>query len=366
MLDASDDLVSIIKGSYVTQLHVNSWRGDQLLFADVPAAAGNLTLDRSVSVSDRITLEVPRYVDGMNWSPNSNDHPLSPYGQLLQVSLGVFIGDLEEIVQLGWFVISDVSTDGDTINVTADGMLKLIDEARFTGPFEPTGHLSDTIAALVEPALTVVIDAGLTDRTVPVGMKWDEDRLGALFEVVDAWPADAFVTPDGYLSVIPVPDPTNDDPVWDVTDDRDTGTVVKWSSDGSREGAYNVVVARGEDSSGQQVQGVVFDFNNDSSTFYGGPFNPLPVPYFFSSPLLTTVAQCQSAAQTTLDRLRRVKSQKVSIEMVPNPLLRLGDVVSVSGNGIDGDHGTVEYISLPLNPGGGTMSMSVSLLTGSD
>jgi hypothetical protein len=362
MLDASDELLDLIKASYTTKLHVNSWRGDTLLYSDVPVSAGNLSMDRSLAVPERLTLTVPRLADGINWSPSENDDPLSPYGQLLQVGLGVFVGNTEEILRLGWYVISDVSTDGDAVSVTASGLLQLLDEAKFTGPFEPSGTFTDTVKALAEPALTITVDGALTDRNVPLSMKWDEDRLGALHEVVDAWPAEAFVTEDGYLLIEPAPDPTSDDPVWDVTDDAETGTVVKWSSDGSRDGAYNVVVARGEDANGEQVSAVVLDTAATSSTYYGGPFNPLPVPYFFYSPLLTTVAQCESAANTTLKRLRRAKSKRVVVEMVPNPVLRLGDVVTVTGNEIDGAKGTVESISLPLNPGGGSMSMTVSVL----
>lgn len=363
MLDASTDLLAVLRGSYVTKLHVNSWRGDELMYADVPAPSGNLTLDRSVGVPERLTLTVPRLADGVNWAPSTNDHPLSPYGQVFQVSLGVMLGDTEELLRLGWFPITDVSTEGDAVNVTAEGMLKLVDEAKFVAPFEPSGTLTDTVRALVEPALTVVFD-GLTDRSVPLGMKWDEDRLGALYEVIDAWPADAYVTEDGYLLVTAEVDPATVDPVWEITDDRETGTVVRWAGTTAREGAYNLVVARGETTTSEPVQAVEFDEDQASSTYYGGPFNPLPVPYFFYSPLLASVAQCEAAARSIMKRKRRARSKLITVEMVPNPTLRLGDVVAVTGNGLDGAHGTIETTSLPLNPGGGAMNVSISLTAG--
>jgi hypothetical protein len=360
MLDASDDLLAVLRGSYVTRLHVNSWRGDELLHDDVPVATGSLSLDRSLAVPERLTFTVPRLADGVDWAPRAIDHPLAAYGQLLQVGLGVYVGDVEEILRLGWYLITDTTTEDDTVDVTAEGMLKLLDEARFVAPFEPSGTFTDTVQALVEPALTVVFE-GLTDRSVPLGMKWDEDRLGALHEVIDAWPAEAYVTEDGYLRVTDVPTPETDVAVWDVTADPVAGTVVKWSGATTREGAYNIVVARGEDTSNEQVQAVEFDEDQTSGTYYGSPFNPLPVPYFFYSPLLTTVAQCEKAAKSIVRRKRRARSKRVSIEMVPNPALRLSDVVTVTNDELDGARGTVEGITLPLTPGGGNMALAVSL-----
>jgi hypothetical protein len=363
MLDVSADLLAVLRESYVMRMHVNAWRGDVLLYDNIPVAAGSLSMDRSLAVPERLSLTVPRLADGINWVPKANDHPLSPYGQLLQVSLGVLVGDTEELLRLGWFVITETDVDGDTVRVTAEGLLKLIDEARFVAPFEPSGTLTNTVRALVEPTLTVVFDS-LVDRNVPLGMKWDEDRLAALHEVIDAWPAEAYVTEDGYLLVSPVTDPKTQPSSWDVTDDRDVGTVVKWSGDATREGAYTIVVARGEDANNEQVQAVEFDEDQTSSTYFGGPFNPLPVPYFFYSPLLTTVAQCQSAAQSIVARKRRARSKKIAVEMIPNHALRLADVVTVTGDGLDAARGTIENISLPLNPGGGSMNISISLTIG--
>src|SRR5262249_13853600 len=161
------------------------------------------------------------------------------------------------------------------------GMLKLIDEARFLAPFQPTSTFTDTAQSLVEPAITVVFDPALTDRSAPISMQWDEDRLGALMELLDAWPAEAEMTPDGYLSVHTPTGYATGTPGWEFSDDPATGTVSKWQGSTSRDGAFNVVVARGDDATGAQIQGVVYDTDPTSATYYGGTFSPLPVPFMY-------------------------------------------------------------------------------------
>lgn len=362
MLEATPELLATLRESYVMRLHVTSWRGGEMLYSDIPVATGSLTMDRSLTVPERLTLTVPREADGYSWVPDTTDHPLSPFGQILQLAMGIDVGGNEEILRMGWYPITESAVSDDTVTVTAEGMLKLIDEAKFVAPFDPSGTFTDTVQALVEPALTVTFD-GLTDRTIPLSMQWDEDRLGALNEVIDAWPAEAYVTEDGYLHVMPVAPVSINDAVWEINDGA-TGTVVGWSGAATREGAYNIVVARGEDVNTQQVQGVELDLDQSSSTYYDGPFNVLAVPFFFYSPLLQTVGQCTAAAKSIMKRKRRARSKMIAVEMIPNPTFRLGDVVAVTNDQLDYVPATIENIVLPLNPGGGTMSLSLSLSVG--
>lgn len=350
MLDMSAAALEMVKRSYTIRLRVDSWLGDDLLAAEVPVSGGEETGDRSLSVPESITLTVPRLDRGESWDPVENDHPLGSDGQRLHVSLGVDLGLGEtEWIERGWFLITSSATEGDTVTVQGKGLLQLIDEARFVSPFEPSGTFSSTVRSLVEPALTVDIDAGLTDRNVPVGLQWDEDRLGGLNEILSAWPAIARVNENGTLSV--KPPPTTFSSVLAVTDDPKTGTVVQWQSERTRDGAFNIVVARGEDANGLRVQGAVFDLAAGSPKRWGGPFNPLPVPYLFESPLLTTSDQCFRAARTILDRKRRQAARKLAATLVPHPGLVLGDVVTVTGPpGVTGVPATVEQLNLPYGP----------------
>ncbi|MFI5973503.1 DUF5047 domain-containing protein [Streptomyces sp. NPDC051452] len=354
----SDAALAIVQRSYTMQVRAESWRDGELLAADIPVAGGQEDRDRSLNIPERVSLSVPCRDRGFNWDPQADpDHPLAAFGQQLHISYGVDVGGDFEWVDRGWFVITEVGSDGDTVSVTAQGLLTLIDEAKFVSPFQPSGTFSSTVRSLVEPALTVQVDGLLTDQSVPVGMQWDSDRLGGLTELLSAWAADAYVTEDGILLVEKLID--GGTPVLTLTDGVG-GTVVRWQGSGNRDGAFNVVIAQGEDSSGNQLQGVVYDLDSASPYRYGGPFNPLPVPYVFSSPLMTTVSQCRAAAAAQLLQLRRASSRRLAVSMVPHPGLVTGDVISATGAGLVGAPCVIETLSLPYSPG--EMSLTVRVL----
>ncbi|WP_420124386.1 DUF5047 domain-containing protein [Nakamurella sp.] len=355
MIALSDVANSVISRSYTYRCRVESWRGADLLADDIPVEGGAEEVDRTLRVPERVTFTVPRFDRGMSWAPVAADHPLSASGQRLRVQVGVDIGGGQtEWIQRGWFVLAEAVPSGDTVTVTASGLLSLVDEARLVSPYQPTGTLLSTLRGLVEPAVTVVPDLALADRSVPSGINYDEDRLGAVMELLDAWGADAWVTEDGYLTAVPAD--TVGTPVLALTDGLG-GTVIEASGSSTREGAANVVVARGTASDGTQVQGVAYDLLGP--TAFGGPFNPLPVPYFFSSPLLTTAAQCRTAAQTILARRRRSTAVELTVTMVPHPGLQAGDVVTVTTADYAGLVCVVEQLRLPYTPDGGAQTLTV-------
>jgi len=343
----STEALAVVQRSYTMQVRAESWLGGELLADDIPVASGSEERDRALGVPERVTLTVPIRDGGTDWSPISPDHPLAAFGQQLRIEYGIGVGRDTEWINRGWFVITGSSTEGETVSVQAEGLLTLIEEAKFAAPFQPSGTLGSTVRSLVEPALTVQIDAALTDRSVPVGMQWDEDRMAALTEVLDSWPAVARVTEDGLLLVEPLVDTGTS--VMELTDGTD-GTVVRWLGSSSRDGGANVVVARGEDFTGNPVQGVAYDTDQDSPLRYGGPFSLLPVPYFFQSPLLATVAQCRTAASAALARLRRSVSRRLTVTLVPHPGLIPGDIVTVTGAGLTAALCVIETTNLPYSP----------------
>jgi hypothetical protein len=356
MIELSDAATSVLTRSHKRYLAVESWRDGQLLAAAVPVSAASEETDRTLRVPERVTLAVPRRYRGMSWAPTSDDHPLAARGQRLHVKLGVgVVGGAVEWFQRGVFLLDDATVDGDVVTVTAVGLLDLVDEARLVSPFQPTGTLTSTLRALIEPALTVVVSSSLEDRDVPDGVNFDEDRLSAVLELLDAWPADAVVDPAGYLTVAPLSQSTT--PVLALTDGVG-GTVITAVGSSTREGVANVVVARGTGSDGAQVQGIAYD-TSGSATAYGGAFNPLPVPFFFFSPLLTSVDECNTAAEGILARRRRDAGGEYRVEMVPHPAVQVGDVVSITTDDLTGLVCSVESLTLPYVSDGGSMFLTV-------
>jgi hypothetical protein len=365
VLDMSPAALGVVQRSFTMRVRASSWLGDQLLADDIPIASGSETRDRSLAVPERVTLTVPRRDRGVSWVPAAPTDPLAAFGQTLHIEYGVEVQGEWEWIRRGSFLVASSASDdsGDTVQVTCEGLLSLVAEARLAAPFQPSGTLGSTVRALVEPALTVAVDPALTDRSVPVGLEWDDDRMGALQEVLTAWPAAGRVTEDGLLLIEPVTDGTPGAPVLDLTDGTG-GTVMRWSGSTTRDGAYNAVVAQGEDSAGNQITGVAYDNDQNSPYWIGGPFSPLPVPLLYASSLMTTVAQCRAAAATRLTTLRRTAARRLDVTCVPHPGLVTGDVVSVTSVelGLTGALASIETQELPYQPG--EMAMSVRILTG--
>lgn len=345
MITVSATAASVLQSSFVYQVAVESWLGGVLLASDVPVSQAGEETDRSLNVPERVTFTVPRFVDGVDWAPKTAVSPLAAKGQRLHVKLGIGLANgTTEWFTRGRFVIYESTPDDVSVQVVAVGMLHWIDQARLISPFQPTGTLVSTLRGLIEPALTVLVDVSLTDRAVPAAINYDEDRLGAVHELLDAWPARGVVDPEGYLRVVPTTQSTT--PVLALTDAYG-GTVITAAGASTREGGANAIVARGTASDGSQVQGVAYITSGPDA--YGGAYNPLPVPFFFQSPLLTSVAQCQAAAETIRNRRQLQTGREFEVTMVPNPTIQAGDVAALTSadNGLTGELCSVEHLSLP-------------------
>jgi len=354
MIEISDQAASVLlSGNQTRRIRVESWYDDQLLDDDVPVTDGREETDRSLNVPERVTLTVPRTRRGVDYTPGELLSPLAANGQRLRILVGVGIGNGQyEWLQRGWFVITNSVRRGDQISVEAAGMLWLIQEARLVNPFQPSTNFVTSIRALVEPALTVEFDSALVDRSIPSTVNYDDDRLGALETTLTAWGAVADVTPDGFLYVTSSDDPAT---VSLELSSGVRGTVIQSSGESTRDGVFNAVVAQGTATDGGLVRSVAYDLNGPKRS--GGPFNDLPVPFYFDSPLITTQAQAAAAARTRLATIKRGTGIMKDVEMVPHPALEVGDRVT-----LDGVDGIVEQYTLPLTAAGGAATAKVRLV----
>jgi hypothetical protein len=366
MIELSDLATAILaRGNQTRFLRISSWYGDQLVADDLPVADSSAqeTINRADSVPERLTFQVPRISRGVDYTPIGVDHPLAANGQRLKVELGVQTGIRDdgtpnvEYLQRRWFVIFESQPTGDTVSVEGRGLLWLIQEARMVSPYQPTGTFKTAIRGLIEPALTVAFDAALVDRSVPSGINYDDDRLGAVQALLTAWPAEGHVTEDGYYAIGPATDAAA---VSLALTDGAGGTVITANGDSTRDGVYNAVVARGTTSDGGVVQGVSYDTSSPAGI--GTPFNDLPVPLFFDSPLLTTQAQAQAASVTRLATLMRKSAEAYDVTMVPHIALQEGDRVTLTTDHFTARPGIVEGLTLPLQAGGGAQSLTVRSL----
>lgn len=356
MIEVTDLTRSVIdSGSFVYAVRASAWLGEDLLAADVPITAAVEDSDRLLRVPERVVLTVPKRDRGTSWMPADDGDPLAANGQTLKISLGVGKGpDGLEFFQRGEFLILSSEEDGQSVRVTAVGLLYLIQEAGFVSPFQPDGTIAGTLRALIEPGLSANLDDAPADRAVPAAINWDSDRIGAVYELLDAWPAVPLMNELGFLDVLPDVVPTV--AVRSFTD-RAGGTMVSAAGSSTREGGFNVVVATGTADDGGEIRAQAYVLQGPWA-YPGGTANPLPVPFGYASPLLTTSDQCQAAAETVLRRkMREAVLRRYTITAVPDPTLQLGDCVAVTDDTVTGLLCTVEAITLPYGPG--TMTLTV-------
>lgn len=322
---APDELLAGTAGWYP---RVSSWKNGELLAEDIPVTSGNVTWTGSQNVPEAVTLSVPRRDRGVNYWPGSDpDHPLARFGQQLDISIVVTsqIDGLEYETRLGRFKITDWKLSGDLIDVTAAGILSIVEEARLTVPLAPrtSGTLFSEFRRLLPAGVAVDIASTLTDRPCPQSMEWGEDRLAALYEIAAALPAQLRTNSTGQLTLgdpLLVPDPV-------VTfRDGEDGTLVGTTDYDTREGAYNVVVARGEQTDEQskaQVYAIACQTTGPMKVDTYGE-----VPTYLTSKLLNTTARCRTAAEAHLVRTVR-QSRIIPVEIVPDPRIELDDAARI-------------------------------------
>ena len=330
----------LLSSAYTVEATVESWLGSEYLGA-VPVEDGSVSWDASQQVQGSLSLSVPRVgaagdEDWRDWDPTDPTHPLACFGQVLHVSLTIvsLIISAWWAVPLGRFLITSVEPGPSTVRVTGKSLLQRLEEDRLTEPMapDPAGSMSSELRRLIGSRMGLIIDPALRDYPCP-SMAWGESRIDAVYEIARAWPAVVREGGDGILYLSPpTPDPTSR-PELRLSDGAE-GTVVGVAASVSRDKIYNRVIARGQESSDEgspSFQAVADQLTGPMRV--DGPYGV--VPRFFSSPLITSVAQAKSTAEAMLaDAVR--KKIKVPVEHAPDPRIRLGAHVEVETRPVDG------------------------------
>ena len=328
---------------------VSSWLAGRLLADDIPVLSGRLTWDASANVPDALKMVVPRFDGRRDYLPTSPDAPLARFGQQLDVSIEVAGVD----VRMGRYLIVDWDYDESTITVTAAGLLQIAVDSRFLSTVAPraAGTLRSEFLRLLPEQMSAQFDPRLVDRAVPKAMSWSEERIDALWDIADAWPAVLRPDPWGQVLVKPAV-AVSTRPVLSVKDGED-GTVVSVPRGDTRDGAYNIVVARSS-ADGVDAQAI--------ARVTSGPMNVAtynPVPRFYESPLLRTVAQCQATADAMRDDSAR-QSSVLKVTMVPDPRPELDDTIGVTRDG-ELFLGVVVAVDMPLTVADGDMRVDLGV-----
>lgn len=220
---------------------------------------------------------------------------------------------------------SEWSVGDGVISVVAYDMGMAVADDRFVLPRTMSGG---TKAAAIEDLLTesvpatMDIDAGVPSQTL-YSTTWDTDRDGAVTDLSVALGCWWWWGPEGGWFLAPIPTPATSPADWVVP----VG-VVTANGTSSRENTFNAVVVTGqlpEGEAGAPPYAVAYDDDPTSPTYWDGPFGHKP--RFYSSPVLTTDAQCAAAAATLLGQYLGM-TRGMTLTLPPHPGLEPGDTVS--------------------------------------
>lgn len=261
----------------------------------------------------------------------------------------------DELVSLGVFSTDSASYSRrvtGTIAWSGSDRSKKIARARFTSPYQITAgtNLATAITQLLTSRwqftqvsfgnVTDAINASIVLEAGPNSDPWKDAR-----SIMADYGYDLNFDGDGIARAQPVPDPATSPAVFDYGADE-TNLVDNANVSATLERTYNGVIASGEGTGvATAVRAVVWDDDSTSPTYYLGGFGQ--VPYFYTSPQLTTSAQCQIAASTILARVKG-RARGLSWSSVVNPALEPLDVVTNTVRGIT-SRVVIDQITTPLS-----------------
>jgi hypothetical protein len=320
----------------------------------VPISGGSVTSDGTSNV--RTTGEIT--VDPSLWPKNPFDL-LSPFGAVCLLEYGIVIPGIgTEWVPLGTLVL-DESSRSRPITEDAAVTVKLVDysariaEDRFDAPTQTIEGATAVaeISRLVHrtlPDVTVIDQSGSRNRVVAQMEMQSDPWADGIEKLSTAIACEVFFNPLGNLVIRP--QPTLDDvPVW-YARTGDSANILNTKEILGRSTVYNRVFASGQRSDSiPPVSAIAQDTDPLSPTRVGGPFGTKTRKY--ASQLLTTVEQCQAAADSLLQRVRGA-SFSVDFEILANPALIAGDVIRLDDADLGPGVHIIDKVTIPLSPDG--------------
>lgn len=316
---------------------VDAYRNGSVIASDLAITSGSVT-DDSASPGVRRTVSLELFPTLDLWDL------LEPIGTEVRPRMVTrYPSGVTETVPMGVFDIDGQSMSygtGGTIRLSGSDKWGRIQRARFIKPQPswPGVTVSAMIAALIRGALGASEPVNvLTTSEATVGsVVWERDRDKAIEELAKSIGAYVSFDRTGVAEIrdMPTIGPTA---VWTV-DAGTSGVLLSAQRDRDRKRTYNVVIASSDKADGGAPFDpvIVWDSDPGSATYAGpdplnspelaGPFGV--VPYFYTSPLLTTAVQAEEAAYTILHRVTGRASQ-VGLSALPMHALDSLDVIDV-------------------------------------
>ena len=295
----------------------------------VPVIGGAATLDGKAAIRSTVDITVSSI---RSWPIFQNDL-YAPYGNEIYVERGIEYSEASvEYVGLGYHRIQapdqEILSDNPIRIVAVDRMQGIVD-ARLLAPRQfiagtTFGSIVSNLVLEIYPTATIQWDDASDQSTLIRSVIVEEDRYGFLNDAITSRGKIWYWDHRGILVIKNIPSTTA--VVYTVKHEAG-GNLITMRRALTREGTFNAVVASGEaPDTNAPTRGVAIDNDPSSPTYFYGRFGQ--VPRFYSSPFLSSNAQCVASAQSLLNRELGLP-YTIDFGTVVNPALEPFDVVGI-------------------------------------
>lgn len=331
------------------------WRGEQVFAGNLPMLDGTVTVDRTATTRRSCTAS---FIDPTGTLSGSPGDPMSVYGNEFRPYRGLYLSDgTLEMCPLGVFHIdeADVADDGARqVTITGYDRSWVISRNKLTDIWVINAgtNVGSAITALLQdrfPGLTCRM-YGTVEVTPQAFLDQEADPWVEATKLAQAIGWELFIDIYGQAVGQPEPVATADRIDWTYADGVNSVMIKATKAQSSTPGINGVIVTGETTSSPSVARGEAWDNDQQSPTYYLGPYGK--VPLFETSQYAATPAQAQAQAFASLQR-NIGATEIVSIDCIPNPAHECGDSLQVVRAASDiASICTIDSFNVPLKVDG--------------
>lgn len=323
--------------------------------ASLQPLSGSVTGDRTRDIRRTISATLTDPTGQL--TPADADDLLSPFGNELEVSRGVRYPDgTEESVPLGVFRLTDFdvadTADGVEISLSGSDRSVVVQRAGWESAYVIASGTAteDAIAALLTdryPGVVTNLPAmgATTPKVILDGQDGDPWRDAVDLARAAGWELHFDGAGHAVATRPATPDGT---PAVAYTDGAQAVLLDLARKVSTASSVYNGVIATAENTDLETpLRTVVWDTDPGSPTYYLGKFGK--VPRRWATPLATSQAQLDAAAQSLLDGILGA-NEDVEFQQIVNPALDVNDVIEITREraGLNAVRVVLDVVEIPL------------------
>ncbi len=319
--------------------------------------------DGSVTVDSRRTIRrsASFTLADQDLNPRSTASLISPYSNSeILLERGIRFADgTEELIRLGLFLVTKVSTasdvDGVKISVECEDRSKVVQNKKWANPFKIASATlwSTVLEDIVESRIGVPVSVSPTTYTSPsacarvLGAGNSGSPMNDIVELAESIGQEVFFDTTGTFVSRRIPSIDGGNISLSLSDTDPDSILLSVSDSVGTDDIFNGVIAHAEGSNiNLPLASKIWDEVGSSPFRRTGPLGERP--YDWSTSYISTQAQLDDVAAAIFDKVR---GEVISFSMIPDPCLDAGDTVYVNFSKSNlASYALVDTIEIPLLP----------------